>query len=95
MTQVGLSVMIPTHAYSFNLYDTGNFANPFVPLDTGPSAQLTPFYPVFLAMLMKIFGTKSIGLYAMELSAALMLSLQLALIQSLAESSEWARSPVS
>ncbi len=64
---------------AYNLYDTGNFANPFVPLDTGPTAQLTPFYPVFLAMLMKIFGTKSIGLYAIELSAALMLSLQLAL----------------
>ena len=75
---------------AYNLYDTGNFANPFVPLDTGPTAQLTPFYPVFLAMLMKIFGTKSIGLYAIELSAALMLS-AVGSFPSLAESSEWAR----
>lgn len=62
-----------------NLYHTGKFANPFPFLQTGPSAHLSPVFPAFLALLMKVFGEKSLGFYAIQLSAALILSLQLAL----------------
>ena len=62
-----------------SLYDTGNFANPFFSLHTGSSAHLSPVFPAFLAILMKVFGNKSTGIYAIELAAVLILSLQLAL----------------
>jgi len=62
-----------------NLYDTGNFANPFGALATGPSAHLSPVLPEFLALLMKVFGDRSAGIYAIKLAAAPVLSLQLAL----------------
>jgi hypothetical protein len=62
-----------------SLRDTGKFANPFPPLDTGPSAHLSPVFPAFLALLMKVFGDKSTGMYAIKLAAVLVLSLQLAL----------------
>jgi hypothetical protein len=61
------------------LYDKGAFANPFMALDTGPSAHLAPVFPAFLALLMKLFGENSTGIYAIKLVAALILSLQLAL----------------
>jgi hypothetical protein len=62
-----------------NLYDNGKFANPFAPLDTGPSAHLSPVFPSFVALLMKVFGDGSAGIYAIRLAATLVLSLQLAL----------------
>lgn len=60
-----------------NLYRSGQFANPFATLDTGPSAHLSPVFPAFLAMMMKVFGAKSASISA--LAAALVLSFQLAL----------------
>jgi hypothetical protein len=77
------SNVVPRQPESFslahNLYDTGKFANPFGALDTGPSAHLSPVIPSFMALLMKVFGDKSTGIYAIKLAAALVLSLQLAL----------------
>ena len=62
-----------------SLCNTGKFANPFAALDTGPSAHLSPVFPAFLGLMMKVFGDKSTGIYAIKLAAALILSLQLAL----------------
>lgn len=62
-----------------NLYEKGQFANPFAALATGPSAHLAPVFPAFLALLMRSFGDKGSGFYAVNLAAALILSLQLAL----------------
>ncbi len=62
-----------------NIYDTGKFANPFGTLATGPTAHLSPVLPSFQALLMKVFGDGSTGIYAIKLAAALVLSLQLAL----------------
>jgi hypothetical protein len=62
-----------------NLYETGKFANPFAALDTGPSAHLSPVFPSFVALLMKVFGNGSAGIYAIRLAAALVLAFQLAL----------------
>jgi hypothetical protein len=64
---------------AYSLYTTGQFANPFGVLATGPSAHLAPAFPTFLALLMKVFGNGSVGLHAMQLAAAVILSLQLAL----------------
>ena len=68
-----------TYLLARSLYGTGKFANPFAPLATGPSAHLAPVMPAFLALLMKVFGDKSAGIYAIKLAARLILSLQLAL----------------
>ena len=62
-----------------NLYDTGKFANPFGALATGPSAHLSPVLPSFIALLMKVYGKGSIGIYAIRLAGVLVLALQLAL----------------
>src|SRR5580700_1983797 len=55
------------------------FANPFAALDTGPSAHLSPVFPSFVALLMKVFADGSAGIYAIRLAATLVLSVQLAL----------------
>jgi hypothetical protein len=77
------SDIVPRDPESFrlahNLAEKGQFANPFVPLDTGPSAHLAPAFPAFLALLIRVFGDGSDGIYAIKWSAAILLSLQLAL----------------
>ena len=62
-----------------SLYETGKFANPFAALDTGPSAHLSPVFPSFVAMLMKVFGDGSTGIFAIRLATELILAFQLAL----------------
>ena len=39
-----------------NLVEHGNFANPFDPAITGPTAVVPPLYPMFLAFLIRLFG---------------------------------------
>jgi hypothetical protein len=74
---------VPRHPETFriahNLYERGQFANPFISSETGPSAHLAPAFPNLLAGLMMIFGDKSFGLYAIQLVALLVLALQLSL----------------
>jgi hypothetical protein len=41
-------------ALATNLVERGAYANPFLVLDTGPSAFNPPLYPIFLALLMKV-----------------------------------------
>jgi hypothetical protein len=41
-------------ALATNLVEHGAYANPFLVLDTGPSAVNPPLYPIFLALLMKV-----------------------------------------
>lgn len=55
------------------------FASPFAALETGPSAHVAPVIPAIQALLMKAFGDKSTGMYAMRLLTVSVLSLQLAL----------------
>jgi hypothetical protein len=45
-----------TFAIAHNLVDHGEFANPF-DVVTGPTAHLAPLFPLFLAILMKLFRT--------------------------------------
>lgn len=74
---------VPRHPETFrlayNLYEHGRFANPFIAAETGPSAHLAPVFPGILAGLMLIFGEKGAGMYAIQLAALLVLSLQLSL----------------
>ena len=62
-----------------NLYSKGQFSNPFGSLNTGASAHLAPAFPAFLALLMRVFGDKATGMYAVKLAAALALSVQVGL----------------
>ena len=63
-----------------NLRTNGHFANPFGPLDTGPSAHLAPAFPVFLALLTSLFGVHSVGAFAYKFTAVLAVSFLLALL---------------
>jgi hypothetical protein len=78
----------PTDSYSaypetvqvaHHLLTEGRFASPFAALDTGPSAHVAPVIPTIQALLMKVFGDQSKGMYAMSLLTVSVLSLQLAL----------------
>jgi hypothetical protein len=62
-----------------NIAEGGQFANPFVPLDTGPSAHLAPAFPALLALIIRLFGDGAMGVYVAKLVPALLLCLQLAL----------------
>jgi hypothetical protein len=68
---------------ALNLYRSGEFANPFATLDTGPSAHLSPVFPAFLAVLMRVFGGKTAE--ASALAAAAVLSFQVALYPTLSK----------
>jgi hypothetical protein len=68
-----------TYRIAYNLYEHGQFANPFLASDTGPSAHLSPLLPGLFAGLMMIFGVKSAGLWAIQLAGALVLAFQLSL----------------
>jgi hypothetical protein len=52
----GLGRGFETVAVARNLAHSGSFANPFQTLDTGPTAIVPPLYPLFLAMLIRLFG---------------------------------------
>jgi hypothetical protein len=62
-----------------SIAEKGEFSNPFVPLDTGPSAHLAPAFPAFLALLIRTFGDGATGMYAIKVAAAITLSVLLAL----------------
>ena len=70
---------------AYFLFEHGTFANPFVPLDTGPSAHLSPVFPAYLCLFMKLFGTGSEGMLAVKTSAVFALSLEVALFPVFSE----------
>jgi hypothetical protein len=55
------------YALATNLAQNGAFANPFLVLQTGPSAVSPPLYPVFLALLMKLLRAPAFVLLAAAL----------------------------
>ena len=62
-----------------HIFSEDRFASPFAALDTGPSAHVAPVLPALQALLMRAFGDKSTGMYALRLLTVSVLSLQLAL----------------
>ncbi len=55
------------YALATNLAKNGAYANPFLVLQTGPSAVSPPLYPLFLAMIMKLLRVPAFVLLAAAL----------------------------
>ncbi len=68
-----------TFAVAHNLAWNGAYANPFA-LATGPSALLPPAYPIFLALMMRIFGAATEFTNALALAHMLAHALHAALL---------------
>jgi uncharacterized membrane protein len=64
----------------FSVYKHGNFSNPFQTLDTGPSAHTAPGFPVLVAVIYRVFGDGAKGAYALEMTEALVVLAQIALL---------------
>ncbi len=70
----------------YNFYQTGDWTNPFPPVDTGPTAHVAPAFPVLLATIYHIFGDGPRGKFAVDLLEAIALVLQVSLLPTLARS---------
>jgi hypothetical protein len=64
---------------AINLYEKGEFANPFYLADTGPTAHVAPAFPAYMALLMYGFGDGAEGLFALKVSVVLTVALLVAL----------------
>ncbi len=73
-----------TLAVAESLVHGEGFANPFLVLPTGPTAHVSPTFPVFLAAILKATPDQSAALFAIEWSATLVVMLQLCLLPWLA-----------
>ena len=71
-----------TLAIARNLAENGQFANPFSPRVTGPSAHAAPIYPAFLALLIWIFGNSVAFALAANVITMAVHSLHAALLPS-------------
>lgn len=73
------SLHFPVHGEPYSiarsLQEEGQFANPFAPLKTGPSAHLAPALPFVMATVMRVFGTGAIGWYVWNLVGAAVIAL--------------------
>jgi hypothetical protein len=63
-----------------NLRETGNFANPFSPLPTGPTAHIAPGFPALQFLLMETFGDGAAGWLALQTLPVVALCLELAVL---------------
>src|SRR5579863_6424282 len=73
-----------TFAVAHSLAAQGQYANPFE-LATGASALLPPVYPIFLALLMKVFGSVAAFATALTLCHMLVHALHAALLPRLSD----------
>jgi hypothetical protein len=62
------------------LAETGTFGNPYGVLPTGPTAHCAPLYPMFLAMLIKLFGYSGTFVLITNFCALAMYGLHAALL---------------
>jgi hypothetical protein len=69
---------------AYALYQTGEWANPY-PTPTGPTAHVAPLFPLLVACIYKIFGTKAMGWFGLQFFEALALCAQIVLIPFIAE----------
>jgi hypothetical protein len=63
-----------------NLHRFGEFANPFAPLNTGPTAHVAPGYPYLVAQILNWFGDGAHGAFVIANLEALALILQISLL---------------
>jgi len=80
-----LSVSEPVNI-ALSLVRTGKYADAYG-AGVGPTAHSAPLHPLFLSVLFRIFGTGAAGSLAMEMSAAIAISLSFALLPVLAVTS--------
>lgn len=69
----------PAHVVA-SLLRSGTFANPFAPMDTGPTAHVAPVFPFLQFLLIKIFGSGAAGWLALRWVPTIAFCLQLALL---------------
>ena len=65
---------------------SGRFANPFIPMKTGPSAHLAPLFPIFLGSIVKVFGQGGLAVWIYQWGAAVAVILLVAALPVIAES---------
>jgi hypothetical protein len=63
-----------------SLYQHGDLANPYQTLNTGPSAHTAPGFPVIVAGVYRVFGDGAAGAYALKMTEASVVLLQIALL---------------
>lgn len=68
-----------------NLAEHGQFANPFSPRLTGPTAHVAPIYPAFLALLIKAFGNSVVFVLVVNGITMAIHGLHAALLPSVSE----------
>lgn len=73
-----------TLALAESLIHGEGFTNPFLVLPTGPTAHVSPTFPLWLAAILKNTPDESSALFVIEWSATLMVMLQLCLLPWLA-----------
>ena len=87
----------PEHAEAIHLARSlafrGQFANPFRLAETGPSAYISPAFPAFLALIIRVFGTGPKAYYVFRLAAAAAVAAELALLPILTDTMEWGLCP--
>ena len=66
-----------------NFAATGNYGNPFPPAVTGPTAVVPPLYPLYLAVLIKLFGLSPLFVLVADLANVLVNALIAALMPRL------------
>jgi hypothetical protein len=66
-----------------NFAATGNYSNPFLPAITGPTAIIPPLYPLYLALLIKLFGLSPLFVIVADLANMLVNALIAALMPRL------------
>lgn len=65
---------------AINVYQAGEFKDPYFALKTGPTAHLDPIFPILLAAMMRLFGTQAAGIFAIKFAAVVVVALQVALL---------------
>jgi hypothetical protein len=87
----------PEHAEAIHLARSlafrGQFANPFRLAETGPSAYISPAFPAFLALIIRVFGTGPKAYYAFRFAAAAAVAAELALLPILTDTMAWGLCP--
>ena len=70
---------------AINVYQTGEFKDPYFALKTGPTAHVNPIFPILMAAIMRVFGTQAAGIFAIKLAAVFVVALQVAMLPVISE----------
>ena len=71
---------IESIAVGHSIATSGHFADPFLVLNTGPTAHLAPAFPALVGIVIKYFGDGTNGTYVLSAINMVIVALQLALL---------------